>query len=66
LVVPSVLDGVFIAPGYTLGDFGPLVSQFPLRIPENSHLGLRPDSLLDIGIQHVYPALLDLLSNATG
>ena len=65
LVVPSVLDGVFVTPGNPLGDFGPLVPQLPLRISQNFHLCFRPNTLLDIRIKHIYPTLLDLLSDAT-
>ena len=48
-----------------LGNLGPLVPQLHLRIPQNFHLGLRPNALLDVRIEHVYPTLLYLLSDPT-
>ena len=65
LVVPSVLVGVFVPAGDGLCNLEPLVPQLPLRIPQNFHLGLRPNALLDVRIEHVYPTLLDLLSDPT-
>ena len=60
-----VLDVVVRSSRKPLGDLGPLVTEFFVRLAHDVFLILRPVSLVDVRVQVVVPALAALLARAT-
>jgi hypothetical protein len=60
-----ILDGIVGAAGEMFGDFGPAVSQGPVRQEEDPFFEIAPVLLLDVGIQMVVPSFATLLADAS-